>query len=172
MILASSDRIDSLVSGEKLIGFGPKTFVKESVWKRIRFACKAFNISPSKEIAIALIGVFDEDTFVVTDHMILPGFSNQNSSSYSPTDLKKIEKEISKENLMIGGILHTHPSNSVTPSEDDNKTWISTLIDFGHPVYFFIYAPGANKISSFAVPFKLWSDIKEAVKPIEVALSE
>lgn len=166
-----SEQFEENAVGEELLPFGPNALIQEPVWKRILRDSRAYAKSPPREINFALGGSWRNDVFIIKDSIMLVRRSDSCSVEYSVADLKKIEDEYSKSGMTVGGLLHTHPvSGRGKASEQDVVTWVSDILQFEHPLYFFILVPEKRLVTCYTIPYKTWMTVRNCFKPVEVTL--
>lgn len=157
------------VNAGGFVRFGPKASIKRLVWDDLRKEALAYAKS-KKEFCVALRGNFKDGWFQITAYTVLTGPAGESFVNYSIDDVVNIDQVFRQQGEGVGGLLHTHLHGSVVPSHQDMESWTATLLQMDHPIHFYILEPSTSKISGRAMPFDLWVQLKNALKPVEFAV--
>lgn len=178
MSQASEERIDLVEEEERkildslgFIRFGPCS-IDPQAWKRLKLAVKAFSAQRNpKEVNFALLGKIRGEKILIKEIVQLPGDSSRGYCTFSTEDIKKLEKEASKQKLMLIGLLHTHCGDSPPyPSQTDNVAWLSQMFEFNRPLVYYIIQAESLHCGAYWIPPETFYQLKEAIKfiPFEV----
>lgn len=160
-----------VINALNTIPFGPCD-IDIQAWKRLKLAVKAYSTQQNaKEVSFALLGEFRKKRFLIKEVVQLVGPSSKDYCIYSLEDVKKIEKEASKEKLTLIGMLHTHCGDSKPiPSQADRITWLSMMLEFNRPIIYYIISANTLQTGAYSIPPETFYQLKDAIKfiPFEV----
>lgn len=145
------------------IPFGPCA-IDFNAWKRLKLIVKASDDRIG--LCFALLGKIRANSFLVVDVIELAKLSTCNCP-YTAEQIRNIEKEAAKQNMMLVGILHAHNSGSVpTPSEQELVLWLALMFKFERPLLFFVLSSESLKVGAYTVPPEVFAQLKDAIKLI------
>jgi proteasome lid subunit RPN8/RPN11 len=169
--LVEEEKEKKILDSLSLIPFGPCS-IDPQAWKRLKLAIRAFSTRQNpKEVNFALLGKINGERFLIKEIIQLPGETSGGYCTFSTEDLKKLEKEASKEELMLIGMLHTHCGDSSPfPSQSDNIAWLSQMFEFNRPLVYYIVSADSLRCGAYSIPPQIFYQLKEAIKfiPFEV----
>jgi proteasome lid subunit RPN8/RPN11 len=153
------------------IPFGPCD-IDWQAWKRLKLAVKAYSTQQkAKEVCFVLLGKFQNNRFLIKEIVQLIGETSKRYCTYSLEDVRKIEREASKEKLTFIGMLHTHCGDSQpVPSQADRITWLSAMFEFNRPLVYYIISANSLRVGAYSIPAETFYQLKDAIKfiPFEV----
>lgn len=145
------------------IPFGPCA-IDVNAWKRLKLIVKASDDRIG--LCFALLGRIRANYVLVVDVIELAKLSTCNCP-YTAEQIRNIEKEAAKQNMMFVGILHVHTSGSLpTPSEQELVLWLALMFKFERPLLFFIVSMESLKVAAYTVPPDVFAQLKDAIKLI------
>jgi len=159
-------------NSSKLVFLGPLAF-QEDCLKRIVQLSYIYSKPPNeRETILVLIGyatIIDEAPIqIVSDYIPLQAMSHTHYATIIVEDVKKIIKEIEKDNLAIVGIFHTHPRDEAELSYDDIAAWIILQLEINRPIPLLVYSYKNNELGLAYFKPNLLEEIKQQSKTIKI----
>jgi len=143
------------------IPFGP-CLMAASAWNRLKLIMKA--AEERIGLCFALLGKIRGSNIIVTETIEISKLSGC-SCPYTSEQIRSIEKEAAKQNMMFVGLLHAHYSGSVpTPSDQELVLWLALMFKFDRPLLFFVISIESLKIAAYTIPPDVFAQLKDAIK--------
>ena len=162
---------DDIGMDSKLIFLGPLAF-QEDCLKRILQLSRIYSKPPNeREIILVLIGytlIGEAPIQVVSDYITLQATSHTYYATILVEDVKKIIKEIERNNLTMVGIFHTHPHGEAELSCEDIAGWIVLQLEINRSIPLLVYSYENNQLGLAYFKPNLLEEIKQQVKTVKI----
>ena len=131
-------------------------------WKRLKLIvrCQEEGVG----VCFALLGKVKGEDVVIKEIIQVANLFNYASSCESK-QVRKIESESVKQNLMFLGLLYAHPRETEPlPKQQEIIAWLSLMFKLDRPLLFFVISIESLKIAAYTIPPNIFQELKNAIK--------
>lgn len=167
-LVTEEDLLRSSIQSLADLPFGPCSISPDAL-RGLTLGLKSHSTgNHPKEVVNALLGELRRKRWHITDAVQLMGNNTAIVSTFSISELRKIEAEAGSQGLSFIGILHSHPQlelqTALKPSASDKLCYLVLLEEFKRPVFFFIINPQTFELGWISISFDSFLSFQESLK--------